>query len=200
MGVSHLYQDFGRSKPKQAYANPVESELKQEEEKLESFEDGYKSGWDDAISAQKDTNSAVSSEFAQNLQDASFSFHEARASLAKELREVVEPLLDALLPKIAKEALASHVMEQVASLSSDTLNRPIEIAVSPARMVTLQSLCEDTLTEPFVVIPDETLGEDQVFLRVGKQEREVELETWLQEVKTLVSTFFDKAEKDPQHV
>ena len=195
MSVSHLYKDFG-SVPfdQNSAANAAGEEV--EEAKLQSFEDGYQSGWDDAVAAQESTKKTIGAAFAQNLQDVSFSFHEARGTLAKQLREVMEPMLDSLLPELARQSLAHHILEQTQNLSRESLDRPLEIAVSPMRATALQALCEADLKEPFVLVPDETLAEDQVFIRVGELEREIDFDGWFEEVRQAVSAFFDKVETE----
>ena len=199
MGVSHLYKDFGDRRRRDFEPNASDPDLDQEEEKLQSFEDGYKSGWDDAIAAQKQSTTAISAGLEQSLQEASFSYHEARSALVSELRQFFEPLLDSFLPALAKETLAPRLLEQIAELSSELVDRKIEIAVSPARMVAVQELCSDKLQSPFEIQPDEALLEDQVFLRVGDQEREIELQAWLTNINRCVQAFFEQLDGGQQN-
>ena len=196
MGVAHLYKDFGASRLPRVFEGDEPSDLQQEEAKLASFEEGYKSGWDDAVVAQSESKSAVGAEFGRNLQAASFAYHEARAGLARELKQFFEPMFESLLPIIAKETLASHLTDQISELASQALDQPLEIAVSPGQMVVLQDLCEENLSQPFTIVPDETLANDQVFLRIGTQEREIEFETWIENIQGLVRAFFEQLDKE----
>ena len=189
MSLSHRYRNFGSSPPPN---EKVLTDLEQiEERNLESFENGYKSGWDDAVAAQETTRANVTAEFGRNLQEISFSFHEARAALAKELRNVLEPVLTALLPKIAGEALAAHVLDQIDEISREAMERRVEIAVSPQRIMSMQTLFEDILKDPFEIVADDTLSADQVFIRIGTEEREIDFEPWLQAVRDALASHFD---------
>ena len=195
MTLSHLYQNFGDQKPPKQTPT-TESREAVEDEKLQSFEDGYKAGWEDAVSAQSQTRDHIDSEFAKNLQEISFSFHEARAALKKELGEVLEPIFLKLLPIISHETLVPKVIENIQDLTNQVSDCPIEVAVSPNRMVTMQSAFEDKIQEPFTVLPDEGLGKDQVFIRVGAIERGIDLETWNADICSLISSHLKISEKE----
>ena len=52
--ASHLFEDFG-GKPKPKSKAPSFRIEEVEDQKLESFENGYRAGWDDAIKAQAET-------------------------------------------------------------------------------------------------------------------------------------------------
>lgn len=193
MGVSHLYTNFGAG-TKEANAKTAEdNELQREEIKLQSFEDGYKSGWDDAISAQNETHISLSSDLAVSLQEASFVYHEVRATLAKELQETIEPLLITLLPKVASDSLHSQLLEKVMEVSKQIMDRPIEIAVPPNRMAIVNQLFEDSISEPFQIISDDTMKDDQVMLKIGNVERELSVENWTEDALSLVRAFFEQA-------
>lgn len=193
MGVSHLYTNFGGAS-KSAQAQSLEDkELEREEVKLQSFENGYKSGWDDAIAAQNETHVSLGSDFAVSLQEASFVYHEVRATLAKELQETIEPLLTTLLPKIAAESLHSQLLEKVMEISKKVMERPIEISVPPNRMAIINQLFEDNISEPFQVVSDDTMKDDQVILKIGEIERELSVENWTEDALSLVRAFFEQA-------
>ncbi|MEP3845833.1 MAG: hypothetical protein ABJM43_10895 [Paracoccaceae bacterium] len=195
MTLSHLYQNFGDQKPpKQTSTN--ESRDAVEDEKLQSFEDGYKAGWEDAVNAQSQARDHIDNEFAKSLQEISFSFHEARMSLKKEIGEVMEPIFLKLLPTISHETLVPKVIEYIQDLANQIAERPIEVAVSPNRMVTMQSAFEEQIQEPFTILPDEGLEKDQVFIRVGNVEHAIDLETWNADIHNLISSHLEFSQKD----
>ena len=67
-----------------------------EEHRLEAYEQGYKAGWDDAATAQADDHTRISAGFARNLQELSFTYHEAKGQILGSL----EPLLKEMVTKI----------------------------------------------------------------------------------------------------
>lgn len=196
MTLAHLYVDFGKSPTQRSDASRTGDQTELETEKLVAFESGYKSGWDDALSAQSQSNTSVGDEFAQSLQEISFSYHEARATLRKELCAAFKPVIAHLLPKMLQETFGQHVLEQIETLAQNTLERPIQITTSPQRMIALQALCEETLKEPFVITPDENVDDDDVYLRLGAAEHEVAFGPWLEEIQNSLASFLENQSEE----
>ncbi len=195
MTLSHLYQNFGDQPQSKTAVNGTSKEAI-EDEKLQSFEDGYSAGWEDAVKAQSEARDHIEDGFAQKLQEISFGYHEARTALTKELGEVLEPLFAKLLPNIARDCLVPRVLETVQELSRQIVDRPIEIEVSPDRMVAMQSAFESHIVDPFVVTPDEALEKDQIFIRIGAIERSVDLEDWATELRSMISNHLNLSQKE----
>jgi flagellar assembly protein FliH len=193
MTISHRYQNFGS----QIDDQPISSDLeKLEDEKLQSFETGYQSGWDDAVAAQKSLRDNVTAEFARNLQSISFSYHEARSALTSELRRAVEPLLLELLPTIAHETLFLHLMEKIGEFSEDTLRKSLVISVPENRFETMKSLFEENLEAPFELVVDDSFADDQVFVKLGAEEHEINFDPWLEDMKSAIGSLFDAIAKE----
>jgi flagellar assembly protein FliH len=174
-----------------------ESEL--EDEKLASFEAGFQAGWDDALKAQSDSNTRISTDLAKNLQDTSFSYHEARAALIKSLRPLFTDITNTLLPVVARESMGAHIVEQLTDMSRSTLDQVIEVTVAPNNVDAIEQLLNHALPEPFVLIGDDDLGEGQVFLRIGADEREIDLEQVVTSIAAAMETFFQHAQEDVKH-
>ena len=197
MSLLDRYQDFG-ARTVAADDPPADdgSELAIEEMKLESFEAGYKAGWDDSMKAQTQTRAHVGEVFAKSLTEARYSYDEARFDLASELRSVIEPILSQLLPKLAQETLGVHIIEQMHALQEEVTDREVEIFVAPKRRDALEALLEDWAPDAPNIISDSTLGPDQAFIRIGRHEREINFEVWLQQILDTTRSYFDKALKE----
>ena len=76
-----------------------------ETERLESFDKGYRAGWDDAIKAKSDEGAQFADGVAQSLQDLSFTYHEVHAQILSNLGPLFEEILQKLLPLLARETL-----------------------------------------------------------------------------------------------
>ena len=193
--LAHLYQDFGR-KPS-GYDGGVElgqSEI--EDQKLASFESGYQAGWEDAVNAQKDSVQSISSDFAKNLQDASFNYHEARAELVKSLRPFFTDIANTLLPSIAQQTLGAHIVEQLHDMTRDQLDQVIEVTICPQNATAVDSILNENLPEPFVLVEDETLGAGQVYLRIGANERQIDMDQVVASVSDAMTIFFQQSQED----
>lgn len=195
MSVAHLYQDFGSSLPGFDTKSFIE-DVDLEEQKLEAFENGYQAGWDDSVNAQIASNKRISSDLERNLQEASFSYHEARTTLTKSLEPLFSDILNTLLPEIARQSLGPQIITQLTEMVRIQLDQVIEVTVAPTHVETISALIEGQINEPFVMVPDPTLSEGQVYIRIGAEERELDLDHVLETVSSAFSSFFTTHEQD----
>jgi flagellar assembly protein FliH len=194
MTLSPLYQDFGGL---QTPSDPPKAQ--NEEAALKSFEDGYQAGWEDAIKAQADTQSAIREEFAQSLQDMSFTYHEALFKLTSGMQPLMTELLEKLLPAVAKGALVAHLSEQLETLVKDMAEQPIEIVTSPENQIAIESLMPEGHDHPFRPSFDPTLSPGQAFLKIGQSERSIDLDQVIQGIETAMSAYFFEMEQKQKH-
>ncbi|WP_299592099.1 hypothetical protein [uncultured Tateyamaria sp.] len=190
MTASHLFEDFGDAKAQERFSSrmPVEDI---EDQKLESFENGYQAGWDDAVAAQTETLSFVSSGLANSLQNASFEYHELRATLNASVETIIGQVVDVVLPQIANASLGAHVREKMAALTRKNLDRDIEIVVAPESEAAVRTALDDDPPKPFVLITDELLAPTQVVLRLDRNEAELHLDRAVAEISAAVTSFFE---------
>jgi len=193
MGISHLLEDFG------AYARgkPVSlTDVSLEEQRLEAFEKGYQAGWDDSSKAAEDDTRRVSSDFAQNLQDLSFTYGEAYSAVLASLRPLLEQISTTILPELMRQTLGAQLVEQVHEMARDLGPQPIELVTAPANATTLESVLGDDPAMPITVIEEPSLGEGQVFVRFGTHEREIDLSGVLATIGQTMTGFFDENQKE----
>ena len=195
MSVSHRYRNFGGGKPPKEEAPESDSEAL-EDQKLQAFEAGYQAGWDDATKAQADEKEKVTAELGQNLLDMSFTYHEALSKLTVSLEPAMRTIVEKLLPEMVRNALGAHILEQVQSMLSDQLTRPVEIVVNPKNIETVESIVGSKLAEPFEIAAESSLGEGQAFVRIGDGERQVDLDTVIAELSKAVEAFFHETAQE----
>lgn len=190
MSAAHLFQDFGQPKPKQASAHNLAVE-EIEDLKLEAFEKGYQAGWDDAVAAQTETQSFVSSGLANSLQNASFEYHELRATLNASVEAILKNVTDVILPQIAQASLGAHIREAVQALARDSMDAAIEIAVAPESEAGVRAALNDDPPSPFVLVTDSLLAPTQVTLRLERTEAELHLDRAVADISSAVASFFE---------
>lgn len=191
MAVPHLFQDFGNAKPQQQVSTSLPTIEDVEDQKLEAFEKGYQAGWDDAVSAQTETQSFVSSGLANSLQNASFEYHEMRATFNASVEAIIGNITEVILPQAAHASLGAHIREQVLTLTRNSLDRSIEIAVAPESEATVRSALDDSLPKPFVLVTDDLLSSSQALLRLGPQEVELNLDRSIAGISAAIASFFE---------
>lgn len=190
MSSSHLFRSFGKPASLQSALEEPDV-LVAEEEKLRSFEQGYRAGWDDCLTAQADSPTHISAEFAQALQDASFTFHDARKGLLTTLEELAGIMVEKLLPECARAGLAGHVREAVRQLSTDAMTVPLEVAVAPEKVEAVQELLDGQLPDGFRVTGLDSLEGNAVCLRVGQRETLIDLERAISDMSEQIDAYLE---------
>nr|WP_240989264.1 ABC transporter ATP-binding protein [Salipiger mangrovisoli] len=166
---------------------------------LESFDTGYRAGWDDAIKAQSEESGRIASDFAQNLQDLSFTYNEAYRQMLDGVTPLFEEMLHALLPALLHQTLGLHLREQLAMMAQEIARRDVVIAVAPGTTMQVAPLLEQDFGFPLRLEEDATLAEGQADLRFGDTERQIDLSGLLQEVSRAVEGFAHDNRRNAAH-
>ena len=167
-----------------------------EDAKLASFESGYSAGWEDAAAAQADDQTRVSADLARSLQSLSFTYHEARSHVLKAVEPLLRQVVSQLLPAIAKAALAAKVLEVLMPRAEGLVDAPITLMLNPAARSAIEDQIAKTSGLPLILVEEPTLGEGQVYLKLGDVEREVNLDRAVTEISAAVRGFFDLPGKE----
>jgi flagellar assembly protein FliH len=195
MSVSHLYENFsGRAAPPAKAAEQAEDAL--EDVKLNAFENGYQAGWDDAVKAQDNADSKLTEEFLQNIQDLSFTYHEALSKLSVGMKPLMSAIVTKLLPQVAAQSLGPQIMAQIDILMKEQSDALLEIAVSPEKKPVIEALLKEQEATPFNVVIEPALSSGQVYLRAGQSEREINLDLVLEGISTAIEAFFHTVEQE----
>ena len=190
MSVAHLYLDFGEAQSAELAEEILGSDAV-EEQRLESFEAGYQAGWDDAVKAQEDDQRRVASDFAQNLQDMSFTYHEAIAKLTLAIQPLFELMVTKVLPDVAHASLGAKLREQLLAIAKDQMGEAVEIAVAPQDLEALKTMVADSeVSCPFSLVGEASLSPGQIYLRGRTQERQVDLGAVTDGIAQAVTAFF----------
>ncbi len=170
-----------------------------EDIRMQAYEQGYTAGWDDAASAQSDDQTRIKSDFARNLQSLGFTFQEARMHVLRAMQPLLNEVLTKLLPEVAREALASVALEVLMPIADDMADAPVTLVLNPASRAAVETLLDQATGLPLTVIEEPTLGEGQVYIRMGEVETRVDLDHATAEITRAVRDFFDTTEKDQSY-
>ena len=186
MTLMTLLEDFGTAKAKPSPSAPAAPAL-DDASRLAVFEDGFKAGWDDAMSAQNDDAHRISSQFAQNLQDLSFTYHEAVAHVTKSLRPILSQTVGILLPKIASRSIGPQIIEQIDTLIQSSAQPNVKILTSAEDFEAVSSLLDREVGFPVTceVNPDLATGQAEMVFDDG------EIRIDCQEALAQITALFD---------
>ena len=167
-----------------------------EDEKLASYDKGYSAGWEDAVAAQSDDQTRMRADLARNLQTLGFTYHEARSHILKAIEPLMLEIVGRLLPEIARDTLAPFVLETLMPLAEGLGDAPVTLVINPASRPAVEALLEQATGLPIIIQEEPTLGEGQVYLKLGAVETEVDLDRATADIAAAVRGFFDLPGKD----
>lgn len=198
MSIAHLLTEFSNRADEEPEARFL-SELELEEERLAAFERGYSAGWDDALKAHSQERIQATAELRQCLEDIAFTYHEAHTQMMVSLREVIAGLISTVLPRVLRATLASRLSEETADLIEANVDMPIEISISPNMDDDWVEIIDAFETAPLVALRDDDLKPGQIVLRVGIDERELDLDGLLDRIARCIDGFFEHSDPEVTH-
>ncbi len=159
--------------------------------KVTSFEQGYSAGWEDAAAAQSDDQTRIRADLARNLQSLAFTFQDARTHVLQAIRPLILEMTSRLLPEIAREALAPAVLEALMPLADELADAPLTLVLNPAVRDSVERLVAQATGLPMRIEEEPSLGEGQVYIRLGPAETKVDLTQVTADIAAAVRGFFN---------
>ena len=193
MSISHLLEDFS------SYSDgtPIAlTDVLLEEQRLEAFETGYQAGWDDAVKAQSDDSRHISADLAQNIQDLSFTYQEARSAVIESLAPLLTQMVETVLPKLAHQHLPDRVAEVVKAMVTEQGKHHAVVQACAKDIPALEDLLTHEPDMDVTLDEDDTLAEGQVRIKLGQTERELNLHAVIEGLEHAVSNFFNDEIKE----
>lgn len=170
-----------------------------EEARLAAFETGYTAGWDDAVAAQEAEGAKLRSDIEQNLQELSFSYHEARQHLLTALKPLLVDIAAKLLPAMARSTLAHMVAEQLNPLAESLTSAPISVVANPVSLPHIEEVLADRSSLPLVFVGEPSLGDGQVYLKFAETETRVDLDGVIGLITDAIHTYFSATQQESTH-
>jgi len=202
IALHDFLEDFGSAVGAAALAEPagpVVDEAEVEGMKLESFENGYRAGWDDAVKAQSDDKTRISSAFGQHLQDLSFTYHEASRQVMNSMTPLLHEIVASLLPEVARASLGQHIVEQLQNMAEELGELEVVVAVSPNNVEAVQPLLQGDFGFPVELTADDTLLEEQADIRLGDTEKQIDLGDLVASVSEAIQGFTHDNRRKVEH-
>jgi flagellar biosynthesis/type III secretory pathway protein FliH len=162
-----------------------------DEAKVASFEQGYSAGWEDAAAAQEGDQTRIRADIGRNLQSLAFTFQDARTHVLQAIRPLILEMTTRLLPEVAREALAPAVLEAVLPLAVDLADAPLTLVLNPAVRERVEALMAQATGLPMQIEEEPSLGEGQVYIRLGPTETKVDLTRATDDIAAAVRGFFN---------
>jgi len=188
MVISHLLEDF--TQLSQTAECRFLSDDALEDTRLAAFEKGYQAGWDDASAAHSGEQSHISSELARNLQDLSFTYQEAFMHVTTALEPLLTRIVEVVLPGAAHHSLGARIVSEAMEFTKAQSQAQLILTLSSESRQRLEPLFQSSLPMPVTLVEDNALGSGQIFLKLGQEERSIDLDSLVKDIQASVSEFF----------
>lgn len=193
MSIAHLLEDF--SVHTGAGLVHCLDDAALEEQRLAAFEQGYGAGWEDAISAQEQSQGQISTELAGTFADLSFTYHEALNRMSLSLEPMFESLVQTVLPDILDRGFATRLSEQLRDLALEQAGQPMVLSVAQGFAEQVSSALPADLSPSPKVVEDPDLSKGQAVLQVGISRRKVDCDAVLQAIAEALDAYIFEANR-----
>ena len=170
-----------------------------EADRMAAYEQGYQAGWDDAARAEAEDQSRIGTEFARNLQELSFTFHEARAHVIQTMEPLLTEIVGTLLPALIAESLGDTVLQELQPLIEACADTPIDLAVAPESRPALERRLPEPALATVRITEEPSLAAGQVYLRMGRTERKIDLSGAQDRIVQAIRALFAQNERILKH-
>ena len=187
-------EDFGQGAPPPSKPEKKITGEDREIDRLATYDEGYKAGWDDAQSAATEDRTRIGAEFERNLQELSFSFHEAKVQVAQSLAPLVTALVECLFPQLVVTSLADQLVTVLEPLKDKMDTPTLELRCAPEDAETLGSMLKSNFGLPITLRPEPSLMTGQADFVLGHETHEVDVSALQIEIQRLVKAQLDALE------
>lgn len=196
MSIAHLLESFDLTRPT---TDTRLSEDALESLKLDSFESGYKAGWDDALKSREGDDQKISDEFTRNLADMSFTYHEARSQLLQVVAPLLSDIVEKILPEVVHATIGQQVADQLFDMARTGAEQSVEIVTSTVDLNMVETMLNQDFGFPVRAVSDDTLASGQVYLRMAQDERQIDMAAVLDGVRDAVAGLLDDTQRTLKH-
>jgi flagellar assembly protein FliH len=196
--VSRLLEDFVASRSDDVSGRWVRED-EWEEQRLSGYEEGYSAGWEDALSAQSQTQARLCEALSQKLCDLSFTYHEALTQMLAALEPIFQAIFETVLPRAWSAGQAARLAELATAMAKEQAEGPLVLKVPKGTADAIRPAFEREYGAPFELREDPGLAPDQACIRLGDVEQFVDGEALLRALAEAVNGFVLQMRKDGEH-
>ena len=175
MTLHALLEDFGAPGAGPGATEEEHPPALPEEERLAAFEKGYGEGYEDASRAAEEERRRVGAALAGRLEDLSFTYHEARVAVLREVRELMSAIGDGVLPGMGREGFGAALAEAVLAEVEGRAACAVAVSVAPDAVERVAPLMPEVQGFAVELRGDADLGEGQAVIGFPDGEREVDM-------------------------
>lgn len=166
--------------------------------RLEAYEAGYKSGWDDANAESAASDHRIAADLERSLTDLSFTYEEARAEVLTGISGLVSSILDSFLPKLATEAVLPRVADELNALISEVGVGQCRLQAAPATCRQLEWLAENYMQMDLQIVPEDAYPDGRVTLHFSSETKDIDLSDLLSSMTGAIRDFIQSSQPEQE--
>lgn len=161
-----------------------------EEIRLNAYERGYVAGWDDGGQQSEVEGTTQKAAIARQVEQLSFSYHEARAHVLRAIEPVFAAIFDTVLPAAARASIVPVTIEQLLPMAHAAADVPITLRVAPGSRTAYEAAFEGLVLPPLVLVETDTLAEGQAEFCFEATESRIDLSHTADTIRRAVDRFY----------
>ncbi|MDC0116170.1 hypothetical protein OAH97_01675 [Octadecabacter sp.] len=145
-----------------------------EPEESAEFKLGFEAGQAEALESNAAALTHATEAISATLADMAFGYTEARVMLLNRVRPLLAQVADVVLPQIAQDSFAAHLVEVLFADFETATTEPIRITLNPIAIKHVSSALSE-VAENFVFVADTALTDGQALLENAGTEIMIDL-------------------------
>ncbi|KPQ17988.1 MAG: flagellar assembly protein FliH [Rhodobacteraceae bacterium HLUCCO18] len=156
---------------------------------LDAFDQGYRSGWDDCIANETEERRRIGADLGAALSEIALTAETVRRELLASIAPVLEGIAGQLLPRMAAEAVAPILVEEIRTIVAGQDPLGLKVLASPQKCTSIEALIEASTELAVTVVPEPAYAEGQVSIRFADQRRDIDLSEAAARMAELIRAF-----------
>ncbi|WP_439560071.1 hypothetical protein [Roseinatronobacter sp.] len=151
--------------------------------RVQSYEQGYGAGWQDALQQMRDEDALREGAALEALQAISFTYNEAHAALEASFLSLTETLIEKLVPEIMRLSLPGLVLEGLQQAAARPARSPLTLYCAPLARPALEHVVAAVPGIEIQLLEEASYTEAQVALRVDDHQKTIDLDAVITQLR-----------------
>lgn len=165
----------------------------------DAFTRGLEAGRQEASALQASEAARTEAAIRQNLQDLSFTYHEARHSVLQALGPLISDFVETVLPHIARQGLGALVLDVLRDQAALATSGAVRVRAEERTLARLRDLLRDTAGLPLAFEQDPAAPPGTVTLKFPEAETRIDQSPPLAALQDAVASYFNLPTKETGH-
>lgn len=189
------FEDFGNGTSTRPAKAEVQATPQSDQAVSDAHDEGYKAGYADGLATANTEKTKLTSDIATALQEASFTYFEARQHVMNSMRPLLETMADIILPELGRASLARKTVEELLAVA-DQVEVPIKLICAEICRDEIADLVSRQVTFPVEIETEETLTSSQIILSYDNGQTHLDLDLTISRIQQAVSDFYETAHNE----